>query len=178
MESINWRNEIAFAGVAAIVAFIVAAILRGYGAGKWLTAGASGGGRQPPRGGGDRVAGGPALGHTVSRLVLQDPVEVLAPRLPRSSEGLPHVERAGFVTPLSSVGEADVDALRRLVVRLGNYPARLDWLPVKHRQRCRYHARRSAQGQVGQSRGCSPRLERRVVGEGCGIGSIYENARG
>jgi len=42
VESINWRNEIAFAGVAAIVAFIVAAILRGYGAGKWLTAGASG----------------------------------------------------------------------------------------------------------------------------------------
>lgn len=42
MESINWRREIAFAGAAAIVAFIVAAILRSYGAGKWLTAGASG----------------------------------------------------------------------------------------------------------------------------------------
>lgn len=42
MENINWRKEIAFAGAAAIVAFIVAAILRGYGAGKWLTAGASG----------------------------------------------------------------------------------------------------------------------------------------
>lgn len=43
MENINWRKEIAFAGVAAIIAFIVAAILRGYGAGKWLTGGASGG---------------------------------------------------------------------------------------------------------------------------------------
>jgi hypothetical protein len=42
MENINWRKEIAFAGAAAIVAFIVAAILRSYGAGKWLTAGASG----------------------------------------------------------------------------------------------------------------------------------------
>lgn len=42
MENINWRKEIAFAGAAAIVAFIVAAILRGYGGGKWLTAGASG----------------------------------------------------------------------------------------------------------------------------------------
>ena len=42
MENINWHKEIAFAGVAAVVAFIVAAILRGEGAGKWLTAGASG----------------------------------------------------------------------------------------------------------------------------------------
>jgi hypothetical protein len=42
VENINWRKEIAFAGVAAIVAFIVAAILRGHGAGKWLTAGARG----------------------------------------------------------------------------------------------------------------------------------------
>ena len=41
MENI-WGKEIAFAGAAAIVTFIVAAILRGYGAGKWLTAGASG----------------------------------------------------------------------------------------------------------------------------------------
>jgi hypothetical protein len=42
MENINWRNEIVFAGVAAIVAFMVAAILRSNGAGKWLTASASG----------------------------------------------------------------------------------------------------------------------------------------
>jgi hypothetical protein len=42
VENINWRKEIAFAGVAAVVTFIVAAILRGEGAGKWLTAGASG----------------------------------------------------------------------------------------------------------------------------------------
>jgi hypothetical protein len=42
VENINWRNEIAFAGVAAVAAFIVAAILRGEGVGKWLTAGASG----------------------------------------------------------------------------------------------------------------------------------------
>jgi hypothetical protein len=42
MENINWRKEFAFAGAAAIVAFIVAAILRSYGAGKWLRAGASG----------------------------------------------------------------------------------------------------------------------------------------
>ncbi len=42
MESINWRKETAFAGVAAIVGFIVAAILRSNGAGKWLAAGASG----------------------------------------------------------------------------------------------------------------------------------------
>ncbi len=42
MENINWRKEIEFAGAAAIVAFIVAAVLRGYGAGKWLTAGVSG----------------------------------------------------------------------------------------------------------------------------------------
>ena len=42
MENINWRKEIALAGVAAVVAFIVAALLRGKGAGKWLTAGASG----------------------------------------------------------------------------------------------------------------------------------------
>jgi hypothetical protein len=42
MENVNWRKEIAFAGVAAVVAFIVAATLRGEGAGKWLTAGASG----------------------------------------------------------------------------------------------------------------------------------------
>lgn len=42
MENINWRKEIVFAGVAALVAFIVAAILRGQGAAKWLTAGASG----------------------------------------------------------------------------------------------------------------------------------------
>lgn len=42
MENINWRKEIAFAGVAAIVALIVAAVLRSNGAGKWLTAGASG----------------------------------------------------------------------------------------------------------------------------------------
>jgi hypothetical protein len=42
VENVNWRKEIAFAGAAAIVAFIVGAILRGYGAGKWLTAGASG----------------------------------------------------------------------------------------------------------------------------------------
>jgi hypothetical protein len=42
VENINWRKEIALAGVAAVVAFIVAAILRGEGAGKWLTAGASG----------------------------------------------------------------------------------------------------------------------------------------
>lgn len=42
MENINWRKEIAFAGAAAIVAFLVAAILRSNGAGKWLTAGASG----------------------------------------------------------------------------------------------------------------------------------------
>ena len=34
MENINWRKEIAFAGVAAIV--------RSNGAGKWLTASASG----------------------------------------------------------------------------------------------------------------------------------------
>jgi hypothetical protein len=42
MENINWRKEIAFAGAAAIVAFLLAAILRNNGAGKWLTAGASG----------------------------------------------------------------------------------------------------------------------------------------
>jgi hypothetical protein len=42
MENINWRKEIAFAGAAAIVAFMVAAILRRNGAGKWLTASASG----------------------------------------------------------------------------------------------------------------------------------------
>jgi hypothetical protein len=40
--NINWRKEIAFAGVAAVVAFIVAAILRGNGAGKWVAAGAGG----------------------------------------------------------------------------------------------------------------------------------------
>lgn len=42
MENINWRKEVAFAGVATIVAFIVAATLRSNGAGRWLTAGASG----------------------------------------------------------------------------------------------------------------------------------------
>ena len=42
VENINWRKEIAFAGAAAIVAFVIAAILRSYGAGKWLAAGASG----------------------------------------------------------------------------------------------------------------------------------------
>jgi hypothetical protein len=42
MDNINLRKEIAFAGVSAIVAFIVAAILRSNGAGKWLTAGAGG----------------------------------------------------------------------------------------------------------------------------------------
>ena len=42
MENINWREEIAFAGVAAIVAFMVAATLRSNGAGKWLAASASG----------------------------------------------------------------------------------------------------------------------------------------
>jgi hypothetical protein len=42
VENINWRKEIAFAAVAAIVAFVVAAILRSEGTGKWLTAGASG----------------------------------------------------------------------------------------------------------------------------------------
>jgi hypothetical protein len=42
VENVSWRKEIAFAGAAAIVALIVAAILRSYGAGKWLTAGASG----------------------------------------------------------------------------------------------------------------------------------------
>jgi hypothetical protein len=42
VENINWRKEIAFAGVAAIVAFMVAAILRSNGAGKWLAASASG----------------------------------------------------------------------------------------------------------------------------------------
>jgi hypothetical protein len=42
MENINWRKEIGFAGAAAIVAFLVAVILRSNGVGKWLTAGASG----------------------------------------------------------------------------------------------------------------------------------------
>ena len=42
MENIDWRKEIKFAGAAAIIAFIVAAILRSYGAGKWFTAAASG----------------------------------------------------------------------------------------------------------------------------------------
>jgi hypothetical protein len=42
MDNINLRKEIAFAGVAAIVAFIIAAILRSNGAGKWLTASVSG----------------------------------------------------------------------------------------------------------------------------------------
>jgi hypothetical protein len=42
VENINRRQEIAFAGAAAIVAFLVAAILRSNGAGKWLTAAASG----------------------------------------------------------------------------------------------------------------------------------------
>jgi hypothetical protein len=42
MENINWRKEIAFAGVAAVVAFLVAAILRHNGAGKWTAAGVSG----------------------------------------------------------------------------------------------------------------------------------------
>lgn len=42
MENINWRKEIAFAGVAAIIAFIVAAIMRSNGAGKWFVAGARG----------------------------------------------------------------------------------------------------------------------------------------
>jgi hypothetical protein len=40
MQNINWRKEVAFAGAAAIVAFIVAAILRSNGAGKSLTASA------------------------------------------------------------------------------------------------------------------------------------------
>jgi hypothetical protein len=42
MENINWRKEIAFAGVATVVAFMVAAILRSNGGGKWLTASARG----------------------------------------------------------------------------------------------------------------------------------------
>ena len=42
MENIDWRKEIAYAGVAAVVAFIVAAILRSNGAGRWLAASASG----------------------------------------------------------------------------------------------------------------------------------------
>ena len=42
MDNINWRKEIAFACVAAVVAFMIAAILRSNGAGKWLTASASG----------------------------------------------------------------------------------------------------------------------------------------
>jgi membrane associated rhomboid family serine protease len=42
VENVNWRKEIAFAAAAAIVAFLVSAILRTNGAGKWLTAGASG----------------------------------------------------------------------------------------------------------------------------------------
>jgi len=42
MENINWRKEIAFAGVATVVAFFIAAILRGEAAGKCLTAAASG----------------------------------------------------------------------------------------------------------------------------------------
>jgi hypothetical protein len=42
VENINWRMEIAFAGVATIIALIVAAILRDHCAGKWPTSGASG----------------------------------------------------------------------------------------------------------------------------------------
>jgi hypothetical protein len=42
VDNVNWNRELACAGVAAVVAFIIAAILRGNGAGKWLTAGASG----------------------------------------------------------------------------------------------------------------------------------------
>lgn len=41
-ENIKWRKELAVAGVATIIPFIVATILRSNGGGKWLSAGASG----------------------------------------------------------------------------------------------------------------------------------------
>jgi len=67
------------------------------------------------------------------RLMVQDVIDVLAPRLARGCKLLPNVRRAGTVPPLDAIWESHIDGLGGWVVRLRDDAAGIrDRNPLNH----------------------------------------------